>query len=611
MRKSPVTGEDVPDESARELVKRYVNPRTATWPDADFIIGNPPFVGNKRMRSVLGDGYVEALRAAHDDVPETSDYVMYWWNLAAELVGAGKVRRFGLITTNSITQIFNRKVVESHLAAKDGISIVFAVPDHPWVDSEDGAAVRIAMTVGDSRRGPGLLQSVLRENQGDTEGVDVTLAAQTGVIHSDLRVGANVSAAQPLRGNGWLCRQGVKLVGAGFLLEQADLDRLGLEAGRIVRPFLSNKDLVRRSRGSFAIDFFGLDEEAARAENPIAFQRLLDLVKPLRAHNRDAQRRRDWWLFGRTNKDMRSAIFGLRRMIVTPEVAKYRPFSFAEGSTIPDASLYVVGSDDAWILGVLSSRVHAVWALTAGGRLGVGNDPRYHNTRCFDPFPFPAPTESEEARIRELGEALDQHRKRQQAEHPTLTITGMYNVLGKLRAAGTLTAKEKRIHEQGLVSVLKEIHDELDAAVFGAYGWSHDLMDEQLLGRLVALNAERAEEERRGLVRWLRPEFQNPSGIKPESQVQLIEGEEGEAAPAAPSAKGVWPKKLPAQIAAVRDLVLSSEASWTIERVASSFKGARRTDVEAVLESLAALGVALCYGDGTSRKWRRVGRVAA
>ncbi|HEY9420009.1 MAG TPA: DNA methyltransferase, partial [Thermoanaerobaculia bacterium] len=148
MKISPVTGEEIPDETASVPVYRYVNPRRAEWPKADFIIGNPPYIGNKRMRLVLGDGYVEALRRAHDGVPETADYVMYWWDQAARLVRLKKARRLGLITTNSITQTFNRKVVEKHLRAGDDFSIVFAISDHPWVDSADGAAVRVAMTVG-------------------------------------------------------------------------------------------------------------------------------------------------------------------------------------------------------------------------------------------------------------------------------------------------------------------------------------------------------------------------------------------------------------------------------------------------------------------------------
>ena len=102
------------------------------------------------MREALGDGYTEAVREAHKDVPESSDFVMYWWNHAARLARDGKIQRFGFITTNSLRQTFNRRVLDKHLSAKQPISILFAIPDHPWVDSADGAAVRIAMTV---RRG--------------------------------------------------------------------------------------------------------------------------------------------------------------------------------------------------------------------------------------------------------------------------------------------------------------------------------------------------------------------------------------------------------------------------------------------------------------------------
>lgn len=129
-KKSPVTGEDVPDESARVPLYRYVNPRKAEWPDAEFVVGNPPFIGNKRMRLALGDGYVEALREAHSDVPDSADYVMYWWNHAANLLRAGKLRRFGLITTNSITQTFSRKLVQRHLDSGE-MHLAFAIPDHP------------------------------------------------------------------------------------------------------------------------------------------------------------------------------------------------------------------------------------------------------------------------------------------------------------------------------------------------------------------------------------------------------------------------------------------------------------------------------------------------
>ena len=164
----PVTGEPVPDETARVPAWRYVNPRPATWPEADFIVGNPPFIGTARMREALGDGYVEAIRRVYPHVPDSADYVMFWWDKAAELVRTGRARRFGLITTNSLRQTFNRRVLEHHLGgspiagAQAGqvqdlpLHLAFAIPDHPWVDSAEGAAVRIAMTVGAAGEGPGV-----------------------------------------------------------------------------------------------------------------------------------------------------------------------------------------------------------------------------------------------------------------------------------------------------------------------------------------------------------------------------------------------------------------------------------------------------------------------
>ena len=275
-----------------------------------------------------------------------------------------------------------------------------------------------------------------------------------------------------------------------------------------------------------------------------------------------------------------------------------------KGETIPDASLYVVGTDDAHILGVLSSRVHVTWALVTGGHLGVGNHPRYQNGPCFSPFPFPAPTHAQAQRIRDLAEALDSHRKRQQAEHPKLTITGMYNVLEKLRSGADLDDKEKVIHQEGLVSVLKKLHDELDAAVFDAYGWPADLTDEQILERLVALNAERVEEEKKGLIRWLRPDFQAPKSAAPSTQGTLAETDDDPTVATVAAASSVWPKKLADRIAAIRDRVRKPGATWSVDDVAGSFKGAKKKDVEAVLESLAALGLLLAYRTKKGPRWK-------
>ncbi|MBL8157798.1 MAG: class I SAM-dependent DNA methyltransferase, partial [Anaerolineae bacterium] len=155
------------------------------------------------------------------------------------------------------------------------------------------------------------------------------------------------------------------------------------------------------------------------------------------------------------------------------------------------------------------------WALAAGGLLE--DRPVYSKSTCFEAFPFPDldPAGALAERIRTLAEQIDAHRKTQLAAYPDATLTATYTVLEKLRSGEALTAKEKVVHEHGLVGVLKSLHDELDAAVLHAYGWtdltlpnSAGLDTDTLLLRLVDLNAKRAAEEAAGTVRWLRPEFQ-------------------------------------------------------------------------------------------------------
>ena len=152
-------------------------------------------------------------------------------------------------------------------------------------------------------------------------------------------------------------------------------------------------------------------------------------------------------------------------------------------SVVPEHPLICIALRDAYHFGILCARAHVVWSLEAGGTLE--DRPRYNKSVCFEPFPFPQCDSSPLVKkISELAEQLEAHRKRQKDLYSELTMTGMYNVLEKLRSGEELTAKEKQIHEKGLVSVLKQIHDELDAAVFDAYGWPLNLTDEEILERL-------------------------------------------------------------------------------------------------------------------------------
>ncbi len=589
----PVTGEQVPDEAARVPLQRYVNPKKASWPETDFVVGNPPFIGGAGMRRALGDGYVEALRSVWPDVPDSADYVMYWWQRAADLTRHSQLRRFGFITTNSLRQAFNRRVLQQHLAGNPPLSLAFAIPDHPWVDSADGAAVRIAMTVGRPARegAEGTLAIVVAEQEGDGEGVLVELAVRQGNLHADLTAGANIAATESLQANTAISQRGFELGGAGFIVTTEDAARLGLGRysglEKFIRPYRNGRDLTGNSRGVLVIDLFGLSAAEVRDRYPAVYQWLLERVKPERDQNRDEILRRNWWLHRRLREDLRKALAGLPRYIATVETAKHRVFVFLDQAILPDNMLVNIASEDAFHLGVLSSRIHVVWALAAGGTLE--DRPRYNKTRCFEPFPFPAGSDAQQQRIRELAEQLDAHRKRRQEQHPELTLTGMYNVLEKLRAGETLTAKEKTIHEQGLVSVLRQLHDELDLAVAEAYGWPADLADEAILERLVALNKERTREEEQGLVRWLRPEYQNPSGSTGAVQEQLLETGES-AAPAAVKEKPLWPKTLPEQVFAVRATLALRSAPATALQLKESFTHAREPKVQEILAALASIG---------------------
>lgn len=600
----PVTGEQVPDESSRVPVVKYLNPRKAEWPQADYIVGNPPFIGKLHIGRLLGEGYVETLRAVYEDVPDGADYVMYWWHRAAVEVSTKRSRRFGLITTNSIRQPFNRRVLGAAFNSPKPIHLAFAVPDHPWVDGEDGAAVRIAMTVGALGHGEGLFAAVSSETETGDGSVEVKLQTQLGMISEGIRVGANLCRAVQLAANSGIASMGPALGSRGFVIDEDKrndfLSSEGPDAGTILRPLRNGRDLLDGARGVFAIDFSGYAETQIRNQFPRLYQHLYDTVRPERLQNRDERLRANWWQFRRSNELYRSMLAGLSQFVVTVETAKYRLFFITPANVLAEHGTISFGIADTAFLGILSSRIHVAWSLATGGTLE--DRPRYNKTLCFETFPFPAfgAQQTTDNRIRELGEQLDAHRKRQQALHPGLTMTGMYNVLEKLRSGEPLTDKERIIHEQGLVSVLKQIHDELDAAVFEAYGWPVTLTDEEILERLVALNAERAAEEERGLIRWLRPEFQNPAaGRTTQTQLAIAEPEDDEAEPEAPTQKAApkekakklpLPDKLPDQVLAIRQQLASSSHPVTAADMAKRFAKAKADRIEELLQTMVIMG---------------------
>ena len=223
--------------------------------------------------------------------------------------------------------------------------------------------------------------------------------------------------------------------------------------------------------------------------------------------------------------------------------------------------------------------------------MGVGNDPRYQNEVCFDPFPFPDTSdEALKDRIRDAAEKLDALRKDVLARHDDLTLTKLYNVLEALRAAekaGTvLSEKERDIATRGCVSLIRQYHDTIDAAVAEAYGWPADLTDEEILERLVALNKQRAAEEAKGEIKWLRPDFQKPGYAAAKEQKTL-------ALPEAPlpSAEILpWPTSLPEQFTAVAAVVDRAARPIAANDVARAFKNKNAKGVAPVLDTLAGMG---------------------
>ncbi|MEY3898735.1 MAG: hypothetical protein RLZZ214_4257 [Verrucomicrobiota bacterium] len=590
-----VTGRDVPDETKRITLLAYSNPRPAKWPTADYIVGNPPFIGDKRMRDDLGDGYTETLRATYRKVPDSADFVLYWWHKAAQLVRTGKVKRFGFITTNSLRQSFNRRIVEAELNAKPPLSLVFAVPDHPWVDTVEGAAVRIAMSVGSAGSLPGELLTVTDEQPQSDGSSAVTLNSVNGKITADLKVNGGTIESKPvsLNANKGMAFTGMYPLGQGFvLLPEQIAEACGNDSDKdtVVKPFVIARDLAQTPRSAKVIDFFPLDQDDARQRFPNLFQWVLTRVKPERDVNPVLERRRNWWLFTRPIPVLRNAVSNLKRYIVVPRTAKWFNFQFVSADTIPDTSVVAIVSDDSLTLGVLSSRIHLIWAMAVGGRLE--DRPRYQHQETFNLFPFPNCDEATQARIRVLAEELDAHRKQVQAEHG-LTLTGLYNVLEKLRANQPLTDKEKTIHHKGLVSILKQLHDDLDAAVFAAYGWPATLTDAEILTRLVALNAERAAEEKRGLIRWLRPDYQNPKGTANQTTLGLKTAKKAATKKAKVSkTKTPWPKTLPERMRATEQALQAAGAPVTAADLTKRFARANAGDIQELLETLAVMGKA-------------------
>ncbi len=438
------------------------HPREADWPAAEFIVGNPPFLGAKLLRRGLGSDYVETMFGIFGDrLPGMADLSAYWHEKARAAVAAGRTKRAGLLATQSIRGGGSRRALER---IKESGDIFFARSDDPWVLS--GANVHISFVGQDDGS----------ETERELDGRPVE------TINANLTAGVDVTGVRRLRGN-----LGVAFIGdqkSGPFEIPADLAAQmiaipnpdGRSNGEVLRPWVNGDDLTGRIRGLWIIDF-GVDRPAADAalyEAPFEYVRAH--VRPKRLKSGIGAE--TWWLHWRPRPEFREAARGLPRYIATPMTAKHRLFLWLGAKVVPHNALVAFARDDDYTFGVLHSRVHEAWARATGTQLReVESGFRYTPTTCFETFPFPRPTDEQRAAIAAAARELVRLRDGwlnppglDPAELARRTLTNLYNA----RPAW-----------------LEHAHAALDTAVLAAYGWPADLAGEPLLAALLDLNLAR------------------------------------------------------------------------------------------------------------------------
>ncbi|MBK8639913.1 MAG: class I SAM-dependent DNA methyltransferase [Chromatiaceae bacterium] len=486
------------------------------WPAADVIVGNPPFLGSQSMISAFGEGYVNRLRGLYDGrLPGGVDLVTYWFEKARVQLAEGKTRYAGLVATQAIRKGRNRAVLDQI----QGSSEIFAAwSDEPWIN--DGAAVRVSLVAF----GPKDHGRPTRLNGALTEGInpDLTVAGS----------GLRLTDAVPLPGNAGVAFQGPVKVGRfdipGATARQwlPQPNPHGKPNSDVLRPWANGQDLSGRPSDTWIIDFGVELSESDAALYMAPFAEVAEHVRPMREAGRREGRKRYWWRHGETVPALRRAMSGIRRFLATSRVSKHRIFVWLDTAVLPDSRLYAICRADDATFGILSSRLHLVWALANASRHGVGNDPTYNAGSCFETFPFPAgltpadtagPTEALESGIilppvaperRPVALAIAEaaHRLNALRENwlnppgwvdrvPEVVPGYPDRIIPKPEHAAELKKRTLTNLYNARPAWLDNAHKALDVAVAAAYGWADygpEMADEEILRRLLALNLARS-----------------------------------------------------------------------------------------------------------------------
>ena len=480
------------------------NPREPDWPDAEFIIGNPPYLGGKKLRSELGDDNVDSLfRVWRGRVRPEADLCCYWFEKARALIAANRCKRAGLLATQGIRAGASRETLKRIKATGD---IFFAESDRNWV--LDGANVHVSMVGFDA----------------GIQTIKVLDHRPASTINSDLTAtAADVTTAQRLTNNLGSTYMGDTKGGSFDITEALAFEFLnapnptGLPNSDVLVPWINGLDVTRRARNVWIIDF-GTDtpiEVAAGYEKPFEHLRMHVL------HEREKNKRKAYrdrlWLHVEARPALRMRMVPLSRFIVTPAVSKHRVFTWKADPVLPDHKLYVFVSSEDYLLGVLHSRLHEVWSRAQGSQVRERESGfAYTPTTCFETFPFPEPTDAQRASIADAAKHLDTMRtgwlnppewtKEEVLEFPG-SVHGPWSRyvhdpddrgIGAVRYPRQIPRSASHARDLSARTLtnlynkppawLTLAHRKLDEAVFASYGWEPGLTDDEVLARLLARN---------------------------------------------------------------------------------------------------------------------------
>ena len=463
------------------------------WPQADVVIGNPPFLGDRVMRGGLGHEYTERLRRTYKSlVPASADLVCYWFHKAGGLVILGKIARVGLVATNSIRGGNNRTVLDRIVEDR---AIFDAWSDEPWVI--DGAAVRVSL-ICFARKSAGLTvflngAETAHVHADLTEGgIDLTRVARLAGSQSTAFLGVNKNGPFDIPGD--LAREWLRL--------PANPD--GRPNADVLKPRINGMDLTRRSSDQWIIDFGSSMSEQETAFYEAPFAHVVEHVMPVRASNRIKTLKDEWWRHWRPRPAMWRAVDGMARFIATPTVAKHRLFAWLDARACPDHQLIVVARDDDTTFGILHSLFHEAWSLRLGTSLE--DRPRYTPTTTFETFPFPdglspdmpAAGYAGDSRAQAIAEAARRLLElRDRWLNPPEWVEWVDEPVRGYpkRPVPRDEVAARELKKRTLTNLynsrpqwLADAHAALDAAVAAAYGWDAGISDEDALRELLALN---------------------------------------------------------------------------------------------------------------------------